>query len=73
MSQRQRSHELRLQVEVEADALMFQLGGQAHQAAQRRAREASCDSMARDWSSVAAAIARKTGLRPASLFSLTLH
>ncbi len=73
MSQRQRSHELRLEIGAEANALLSQLGVEAYQAARRRAQEASSDAMARDWSSVAAAIARRTRMRRASLFSMTLH
>ena len=54
MSQRQRSHELRLEIGAEADALLSQLGVEAYRAARRRACEASSDAMAQDWSGVAA-------------------
>ena len=73
MSQRQRSHELHLEIGAEADALLSQLGVEAYQAAQRRAYEASSDAMARDWSGVAETIARRTRARRPSLFSMMLH
>ena len=73
MSQRQRSHELRLEIGAEADALLSQLGVEAYQAARQRAYEASSDAMARDWSGVAAAIQRRTRVRRPSLFSMMLH
>jgi hypothetical protein len=60
MSYRQRSPELRLGIGIEAETLISDLGVEAHAVARRRALEASSDAMARDWTGVALAIARKT-------------
>jgi len=62
---------LRLGIAVEADALICNLGSEAYSIAVRRAEEASSDEMARDWSGVAVAIARKTQRR--SLLSAMFH
>jgi len=70
MSYHQRPHELRLAISSEAEALIFDLGGEAYAEACRRAREASSDSLARDWSVVAATIARKSGRRSSVLDAL---
>jgi hypothetical protein len=58
VSYHQRPHELRLALSSEAEALFSDFGGEAYAEACRRAREASSDSLARDWSVVAAIIAR---------------
>lgn len=73
MSNRYRPRELRLEIGHEADALVSDLGIEAYWVALQRADEASSDAMARDWSGVALAIARKTGQRPASLISMMLQ
>ena len=59
MAQAQRSPVLRLGVDFEASALIANLGMEAYSVARSRAEEASSDEMARDWSDVAYAIARK--------------
>lgn len=71
--QRQRAHELRLQIGAEAEALISNLGDEAYWVARRRAEEASSDAIARDWSGVALAISRKTRKRPAPRTSTVLH
>jgi hypothetical protein len=58
---------VRLGIELEADALLSISGAQAYSIALKRAEEASSDEMARDWSVVAQAVARKSGVR-SSLF-----
>ena len=63
MSYHQRPHELRLAISAEAEALFSDFGGEAYAEACRRAREASSDSLARDWSVVAATIVRRSGRR----------
>ena len=63
MSYHQRPHELRLAISSEAEALFSDFGGEAYAEACRRASEASSDSLARDWSVVAATIARRSGWR----------
>ena len=63
MSYHQRPHELRLAITSEAEALFSDFGGEAYAEACRRASEASSDSLARDWSVVAATIARRSGMR----------
>ena len=50
-------------IDVEADALIHNLGVGAYSAARRRAHEATTEAMARHWRRVALAIARKTGRR----------
>ena len=70
MSYHQRPHELRLAISSEADALFLDFGSEAYAEACRRAAEASNDSLARDWSVVAATIARRSGWRPSVLDAL---
>jgi hypothetical protein len=61
---RQRPQGLRLGIDLEAEALMSTSGGEAYWIARHRAEEASSEEMAKDWSGVANAIARKGGKRP---------
>jgi hypothetical protein len=61
MSYHQRPHELRLAISSEAEALIANFGGEAYAEARRRAKEASSDFLARDWSEVALIVTRKTG------------
>jgi hypothetical protein len=70
MLQRERPQGVRLGIEVEADALLSTLGMQAYFIALKRAEEASSDEMARDWSVVAATIARRSGTRASLLDAL---
>jgi hypothetical protein len=63
MSYNQRPHELRLAISSEAEALISGFGGDAQAEACRRAKEASSDFQARDWSEVALVITNKTGKR----------
>jgi hypothetical protein len=70
MSYHQRPHELRLAISPEAEALISDFGGDAHAEACQRAREASNDSLARDWAIVAATIARRSGWRSSVLDAL---
>ncbi len=63
MAHSQRSGSLRLGVDWEANALIANLGVDAYSTACLRAREASSDEMAQDWSDVAVAVARKTRRR----------
>jgi hypothetical protein len=70
MSYHQRPHELRVAISSEAEALMSDFGGDAHVEACRRAREASNDALARDWSVVAATIARRSGWHSSVLDAL---
>ena len=70
MSYHQRPHELRLAISSEADALFLDFGSEAYAEACRRAAEASDDFLARDWSVVAATIARRSGWRPSVLDAL---
>jgi hypothetical protein len=70
MSYYQRLHELRLAISPEAEALISDFGGDAYAEACRRAREASNDALARDWSVVAAAIARRSERRLSVLDAL---
>jgi hypothetical protein len=60
MLYRQRSRGLRLGVDLEATTLFSNLGADAYWVARRRAEEASDKDLAKDWSRVAAAIARKS-------------
>ena len=69
MLQRDRPQGVRLGIEVEADALLSTSGMEAHSIALKRAEEASSGEMARDWSTVAARIAR-TSDRRASLLDV---
>jgi hypothetical protein len=70
MSYHQRPHELRLAITSEAEALVSDFGGDAYAEALRRAKEASNDSLARDWSIVAATITRRSGWRSSVLDAL---
>jgi hypothetical protein len=67
MSNRQRSGALRIGIDLEAQALISRYGREGYRVAVQRAEEASSDEMARDWSGVAALIARKTEKRPSLL------
>jgi hypothetical protein len=71
MLQRERPRKVRLGIELEADALLSISGAQAYSIALKRAEAASSDEMARDWSVVAASMARRSGARsslPDALF-----
>jgi hypothetical protein len=70
MLQRERPRGVRLGIDVEADALLSTSGMQAYSIALKRAEEASSDEMARDWSVVAATIARRSGRRSSLLDAL---
>ena len=70
MSYHQRPHELRLAISSEAETLISDFGGEAYAEACRRASEASDDSLATDWSVVAAMIARRSGMRSSLLDAL---
>jgi hypothetical protein len=70
MLQRERPRGVRLGIEVEAEALLSTSGMQAYSIALKRAEEASSDEMARDWSVVAATIARRSGRRASLLDAL---
>jgi hypothetical protein len=70
MSHRQRPLGLRLGIDYEAQVLITMSGGEAYWVARRRADEASSEEMARDWSGVAAAIARRSGRRQSLLSSM---
>lgn len=59
MLYRERQRGLRLEIELEADALITNSGADAYSTACRRAIEASSDEMVDDWSRVAAAIGRR--------------
>jgi hypothetical protein len=61
---------VRLGIELEADALLSISGAQAYSIALKRAEEASRDEMVRDWSVVAATVARKSGARSSLLDAL---
>jgi hypothetical protein len=61
MSYQQRARDLRLAISFEAEALISDFGGEAYTEARRRAKQASSDFLARDWSEVALVITRKTG------------
>jgi hypothetical protein len=63
---------LRLEIDREANALMFDLGAEAYSVACQRAEEASSDEMARAWTGVAALIERRTAKR-SSLLSYLIH
>ena len=69
MLYRQRPQGLRLGIDLEAEALMSTSGGEAYWIACRRAEEASSEEMAKDWSGVANAIARREGKRPGSILA----
>ena len=70
MLKRERPRGVRLGVELEADALLSISGAQAYSIALKRAEEASSEEMARDWSVVAATVARKSGVRSSLLDAL---
>jgi hypothetical protein len=70
VSYHQRPHELRLAISSEAEALIYDFGHEAAAVARRRAKEASSDFLARDWSVVAATIARRSGWRSSVLDAL---
>jgi hypothetical protein len=61
---------VRLGIELEADALLSISGAQAYSIARKRAEEASSEEIARDWSVVAATVARKSGVRSSLLDAL---
>ena len=67
MLQQERPRGVRLGIDLEADALLSISGMQAYSIALKRAEEASSDEMARDWSVVAATIARRSGRRSSVL------
>ena len=68
--QRERQRGVRLGIELEADALLSISGVQAYSNGLKRAEEASSDEMVRDWSVVAATVARKSGVRSSLLDAL---
>jgi len=70
MSKRERPQAVRLGIEFEADVLLSVLGAQAYSVAVKRAEEAGSGEMARDWSVVAATVARKSGVRSSLLDAL---
>ena len=70
MLQRERERRVRLGIELEADALLSISGVHAYSIALERAEEASSDEMVRDWSVVAATVARKSGVRSSLLDAL---
>jgi hypothetical protein len=70
MLQQERPRRVRLGIELEADALLSTSGAQAYSIALKRAEEASSEEMARDWSVVAATVARKSGARSSLLDAL---
>lgn len=72
MFQTPRPRGVRLGVDFEASALIAALGAEAQAAARARAEEASSDDIAKDWSDVASAIARRTRRR-AGLIASVLH
>jgi hypothetical protein len=67
MLYRQRPQGLRLGIDLEAETLISKSGVDAYRIARRRADESSSHQMAKDWSRVAVAIARKTRRRSAVL------
>jgi hypothetical protein len=72
MLYRQRPQGLRLEIDREVEALMSSMGGEGYWVARQRAEEASSEDMAKGWSVVADAIARKTGRRQ-SLLATMFH
>jgi hypothetical protein len=70
MSYHQRPQELRLAISSETEALISDFGVEAYAEAYRRAHEASSDSLARDWSAVAATVARRSSGRSSLLGAL---
>jgi hypothetical protein len=71
MSHQQRSRSLRLEVGVEASALISIWGSAAYSVALQRAEEASSQELANDWDGVARAIERRSGKR--SLLNHLFH
>jgi hypothetical protein len=69
---RHRLQGLRLGIDLEADTLISNSGLDAYRIARRQADESSSQRMAKDWSRVAVAIARKTRKRPTVLAFLSL-
>ena len=67
MSKRERPRAVRLGIDLEADALLSMSGVQAYSIALKRSEEASSEEIARDWSVVAATVARKSGVRSSLL------
>jgi hypothetical protein len=63
MLYRQRPQELRLGIDLEAETLISNSGVDAYRIARCRADESSSQQLAKDWSRVALAIARKTRKR----------
>ena len=59
MLQRERSRNVRLEIELEADALLSISGAQAFRLPSNASKEASSHEIARDWSVVAATVARR--------------
>jgi hypothetical protein len=72
MLYRQRPQGLRLGIGLEAETLISNSGVDAYRIACRRANESSSQQMAKDWSRVAVAIARKTTRRPTVLAAMFL-
>jgi hypothetical protein len=72
MSYQRSPQGLRLGIELEAETLISNSGVDAYRIARRRADESSSHQMAKDWSKVAVAIARKTRRRPAVLAAMFL-
>jgi hypothetical protein len=72
MLYRRRLEGLRLGIDLEAETLISNSGVDAYRIARRRADESSSQQMARDWSRVALAIARKTSKRPGALAAMYL-
>ncbi len=72
MLYRERPRGLRLEVGRQPNALMLNNGADAYSIACQRAKEASSEDMANDWTRVAATIGRKTGKRP-SLLAYVFH
>lgn len=72
MLYRRRLEGLRLGIRLEAEALISSSGADAYRVARSRADESSSRRIAKDWSRVAVAIARKTGKRPAALGAMFL-
>jgi hypothetical protein len=63
MLHQRRPQALRLEIVLEAETLLSNSGIDALSIASRRAQEASSEQMERDWSRVAATIARRTRKR----------
>lgn len=72
MSYHEHPGALRLEIDHEADALIFYAGAEAYSMARQRAEESSSDEMAKAWTGVAAAIGRRAAKRR-PLLSYLLH